>query len=569
MPEPKLILQRWHPLTRLALFALLHGVSTWLGLRFASRGEHLFAVWPSSGVALTALLLSRFRDWPALLLVAFVLEPFSYVPGQLPTVFNFVFSAGNTLEALAGAFLLRRQLGFRPSLERVKDLLALGGFAAVLSTQLSALPGVTLLALLGQIEWTNWWTHWRVYWMSDAMGVLLVAPLLLTWATRGLEGWSRVRRLELTVLLLALGFSSHVFFHWTPANPSVYHPVSYLAFPFILWAALRFEVRGTSAALLVLTGVALAHAESGHGPFSASLQGLNTYGERLVLLQSFLAAVGLSGLLVAAAVGERRRNQETISNLNQELRQSLDTLATTQLELVRRERMAAVGEMAASVAHEVRNPLAVLSNSVAALSPGSLTEKDSRELLGLMREEITRLDHLITGLLDFARPAAPRLFLHSLGALVEEALASSLRSMPSSERVRVTRTLEELPEQELDAQQMLLALTHLFTNALQAMPEGGSLHVELRRELLDGKYPRACLAITDSGPGITPEVMARLFEPFYTTKASGTGLGLAMVRRIVEGPHHGEVQVRSTPGQGTTFLVYLPLREAARSTQTG
>ena len=545
MPEPKLILQRWHPLTRLALFALLHGTSTWLGMRFASRGEHLFAVWPSSGVALTALLLSRSRDWPALLLVAFLLEPFGYAPGQLPIAANFVFSAGNTLEAFTGAFLLRRHLGFRPSLERVKDLLALGGFAALLSTQLSAVPGVTLLALLEKVSWTHWWTHWRVYWMSDAMGVLLVAPLLLSWATRGLEGWSRVLRLELTVLLLALGFSSHVFFHWTPADASVYHPVSYLAFPFILWAALRFEVRGTSAALLVLTAVALAHAESDSGPFARSFEGLSTYGERLVLLQSFLAAVGLSGLLVAAAVSERRRTQQ---------------------ELVRRERLAAVGEMAASVAHEVRNPLGAISNSVDALSLRSLPEEDTRALLGLMREEVTRLDHLITGLLDFARPAEPRLLPQSLGALVEEALESSLRSMPRSERVQVTRTQEELPALELDAQQTHLALSHLFTNALQAMPQGGSLQVELRREVLDGQLPRACLTITDTGPGITPEGMARLFEPFYTTKASGTGLGLAMVRRIVEA-HHGEVQVRSTPGQGTTFLIHLPLGKAARSPQ--
>jgi signal transduction histidine kinase len=566
VPEPKLILQRWHPLTRLALFVLLHGASTWLGMRFSSRGEHVFAVWPSSGVALSALLLSRFRDWPALLLAAFLLEPFGYAPGQLPAASHFVFSAGNTLEALTGAFLLRRHLGFRPSLERVRDLLALGGFAAVLSTQLSAVPGVTLLALLEKISWTHWWTHWRVFWMSDAMGVLLVTPLLLSWAMRGLEGWSRVRRLELTALLLALGFSSHVFFHWTPVDSSVYHPVSYLAFPFILWAALRFEVRGTSAALLVLTAVALEHAESGSGPFSGGIEGLSTYGERLVLLQSFLAAVGLSGLLVAAAVGERRRTQEMVSNLNQELRQSLEALATTQRELVRRERLAAVGEMAASVAHEVRNPLAVISNSVAALSEGPLAEEDAREVRGLMREEVTRLDHLITGLLDFARPAEPRLFPQSLGALVEEALESSLRSMPRSERVEVKRTLEELPELELDAQQTHLALSNLFTNALQAMPQGGALQVELRRELLDGQPPRARLAITDTGPGITPEGMARLFEPFYTTKASGTGLGLAMVRRIVEA-HHGEVQVRSTPGQGTTFLVYLPLGKAARSTQ--
>jgi signal transduction histidine kinase len=96
------------------------------------------------------------------------------------------------------------------------------------------------------------------------------------------------------------------------------------------------------------------------------------------------------------------------------------------------------------------------------------------------------------------------------------------------------------------------------------MPGGGTLHVELRREEYEGRA-QAALAVTDSGPGMTPEVMAHLFQPFYTTKASGTGLGLAIVRRIVDA-HQGEVRVHSTVGQGTTFLVLLPLHAVPRTT---
>ena len=96
------------------------------------------------------------------------------------------------------------------------------------------------------------------------------------------------------------------------------------------------------------------------------------------------------------------------------------------------------------------------------------------------------------------------------------------------------------------------------------MPQGGTLHVGLGQAPARGGVPQARVSITDSGPGIPPEVMARLFEPFYTTKASGTGLGLAIVRRIVEA-HHGSVEVHSTPGQGTTFVILLPLAEASRS----
>jgi signal transduction histidine kinase len=183
-----------------------------------------------------------------------------------------------------------------------------------------------------------------------------------------------------------------------------------------------------------------------------------------------------------------------------------------------------------------------------------------------MSEEVARLDHLINGLLDFARPIEPHLLRQSLGGVVEEALEASLRSEPGAGRVQVTRALEPgLPEVPVDAQLLHLALSNLFTNALQAMPRGGTLRVELGRgEPLEGT-PQARLTITDSGPGITPEVMAHIFEPFYTTKAAGTGLGLAIVRRIIEA-HHGQVQVRTTPGQGTAFIVLLPLAGAARAT---
>jgi signal transduction histidine kinase len=124
-------------------------------------------------------------------------------------------------------------------------------------------------------------------------------------------------------------------------------------------------------------------------------------------------------------------------------------------------------------------------------------------------------------------------------------------------------TLTKVP---LDAQLLHLALSNLFINALQAMPQGGSLRVKLDREPRDGRF-LARIAITDTGPGIPPEVMARIFEPFYTTKAKGTGLGLTIVRRIVDA-HHGEVEVNSIPGQGTTFIVHLPLVRTPRDEET-
>jgi signal transduction histidine kinase len=566
VPDSKHIFQRWHPLARLALFALVYGASTWVGMGLTAPGEHISAMWPSCGVALAALLLSRFRDWPALLLVALVVKPLCYAPGQVPSLGSFAFSAANALEALVGALLLRRYVGFRPTLERVRDVLALGVVGALLSPVLSATPGVTLLALHGKLPWAEWASQWRVYWVGNAMGVLLVAPALLSWATRGREGWSHARQGELAALLGTLGLTMHLAFLWVPLDADIYHPVSYLALPFILWAALRFESRGTAAALLALASVVILHTLAGHGPFATGQPGPGASGERVVFLQTFLAALASSGLLLAAALGERRHAQEKVSNLNRELSQSLAELAAAQQALVHRERLAALGEMSVSVAHEVRNPLAVIANAVAALTRLARPEDNSTawELLGFMSEEVARLDQLVHGLLDFARPQEPRLLTQPLGSVVEGALQAALRSVPGSSRVRVTRAVEpELPDSPLDAQLLHLALSNLFTNALQAMPQGGSLHVKLHREVREGQL-LARLAITDSGPGIPPEVLARVFEPFYTTRAAGTGLGLAIVRRIVDA-HQGEVRVLSAVGQGTTVVVSLPLSKAPRT----
>jgi signal transduction histidine kinase len=139
--------------------------------------------------------------------------------------------------------------------------------------------------------------------------------------------------------------------------------------------------------------------------------------------------------------------------------------------------------------------------------------------------------------------------------VVDGALNASLRSGPA--RITVSRTVEEgLPPVAVDPQLLHVALTNLFTNAVQAMPDGGTLTTKLEPDT-HGGAPHARLTISDTGHGMAPEVRARIFEPFFTTRASGTGLGLAIVRRIVDS-HHGEVAVQSTVGQGTTFTVWLP-----------
>ena len=556
MPEPKHILQHRSAPLSWVVFTALYAGSVWLGMRLTPAGHHFSAIWPASGVLLTALLLARWRHWPVLVVTALLVEPFASAPGHWPTPGTLLLAADNSLEAFVGAFVLRRWVRLRPPLERMRDVLGLLGLTVLLCPVVSATPGATLLVLHGQVTWPEWWREWRVFWVGDAMGVLLMAPALLCWGVPERVRWSRARWGELLVLLLGLMLTVHLAFKWAPETQSPHHPLTYAAFPFILWAALRFEARGTSLALLALATVAVSHTLMGRGPFALGAADAPAAATSLLFLQSFLAAVAVSGWMLSAAVSEQRHAREKSERLNRELREF-------QRELVRRERLAAVGQLAASVAHEVRNPLGVLANSVTTLVRHHLPLGNATigSLVNAMGEEVERLDLLITSLVDFAQPPAPRLTAQPLAPVVEEALDNALHTSEVPVRITVTRALDPaVPEAPLDALLLHRALNNLFLNALQAMPQGGLLRVELSRDEPSAQEgpPHARITISDTGAGIPPEVMRRLFEPFFTTKALGAGLGLAIVRGIVEA-HHGKVDVRSTPGEGTTFTVRLPL----------
>ncbi|MBJ6766095.1 MASE1 domain-containing protein [Myxococcaceae bacterium JPH2] len=543
---------RLMPLVRLGLFIAVYAVAARMGSLLSFAPEHVSAMWPPSGVALAVLTLSPVREWPWLMLAAVALEPVVTAEAHWPVgPAHFAIACGNMLEAGVGALLLRRAVRLHPAMNRVRDALGLCA-TALSSPALSASVGVATLVLAGRLTWANAPTVWRVFWVGDAMGILVVAPLLFTWNARRGATASRQRPWELALLLVALGAATHAVFRAAPSTTTSFHPLSYLAFPFLLWAALRFDARGAATATAVLSAVSLWHTSLGSGPFAGPQPNLN-----LSFLQSFLAAASVSGLMLAGALGERRRAQDEVSHLNTELRQSLDRLAATQAALVRRERMAALGELSATVAHEVRNPLGAIANALAAFRrmhtppPGSTADT----LLAVMDEEVHRLDHIVNDMLDFTRPMEPRLQAQSLEPLVEGALTSALRTGPPG--LEVVRDLDAaLPPAAVDAQLLHVALTNLFHNALQAMSAGGTLTVRLTSDLRGGT-PHARLSISDTGHGISPELQARVFEPFFTTRATGTGLGLAIVRRIVDS-HHGTVAVHSLPGQGTTFTLWLP-----------
>jgi two-component system, NtrC family, sensor histidine kinase PilS len=235
--------------------------------------------------------------------------------------------------------------------------------------------------------------------------------------------------------------------------------------------------------------------------------------------------------------------------------EDLSAIRAMESRMRQADRLATVGRMAANIAHEIRNPLASLTGAIEVLT-SPLTADDARERLSqIVARESERLNHIIKNFLEYARPAPLSIATFDVAAAAEEVLLLlEHRASPGS--LKVLREFAPSIPWAVDAQQFRQILWNLCLNAVEAMPEGGELRVSVaaRGETLE-------VAVSDTGDGIAAGDVAHVFEPFFSTKPEGTGLGLALVHRIVQ-DHGGEIDVRSSPGLGTTFTVTLPARNA-------
>jgi signal transduction histidine kinase len=278
-----------------------------------------------------------------------------------------------------------------------------------------------------------------------------------------------------------------------------------------------------------------------------------------LLTHAFLLyAFGVAGtLLLRYRVGkdELEKAARSLQEKSEELRHSYAELRLVQNELVTKKQLAAVGELAAAIAHEVRNPLAVIVNAVAGLRRSAVRDEDRTMLLGIVDEEAARLNRLVTDLLRFARPVSVK---RSPVSLLE--LANRSRSSAMLDGHQIVVRMDDDPELHtvwVDPSLFRLVFDNLVENACQAMKSGGTVQILVHRGQLRGE-PAVRIEIADSGQGMEQGVRERALDPFFTTRPSGTGLGLPIVHRIIEA-HGGEIRLDSEEGQGTTVTLLLPL----------
>jgi signal transduction histidine kinase/putative methionine-R-sulfoxide reductase with GAF domain len=240
--------------------------------------------------------------------------------------------------------------------------------------------------------------------------------------------------------------------------------------------------------------------------------------------------------------------------MEEKIQKTTADLKKTEAQLIRSEKLAALGQLAAGFAHEIRNPLTSINILIHSMTEKSPSRDSYNEDLKVIEEEIHRINEIVDQFLRFAKPAPPLLERGDVLSILEETL-QLLRPQIEKHHVAVEKEFQTLSIILMDREQIKQAILNLLLNAIQAMPGGGHL-VLSGRNSEDGQWTYLC--IQDSGMGISPEDMDKLFDPFFSTKEGGIGLGLSIAHRIID-QHRGKIEVESAPGKGTLFTVWLPI----------
>ncbi len=486
---------------------------------------------PPPGLSLALLLVLGVRFGPALLVAGLAADFF--VRGTHPSAVSVLGNASIAISYTACAAILLR-LDVSPGLGNLRDVNRFVILALVMPS-LAALGYLGSYAAAGAIPWSAVPRSALQFWVGDAIGILVTTPVLV-------GAWQLLRRrpariniveavLQAAAILTALAL---VFGLGQEDAPKYF----YFLFLPLIWIGVRHGVRGAAFALLVIQlGIIVAVQLAG---FAAAT---------VLEFQLLMLALAITGLVLGAVVSDRRHAQEA--------------LAAREAELARSLRLAAAAETASSLAHELNQPLSAVSNYVQACTL-LLAQRDfDRERLAAtlrtVVREVSRAGEVIRRLRDFFRSGSSRLERVAIGDLVDSC-ARSLAPRLSREGIVLRREIEpHLAEPLADRLQIEAVLNNLLFNAIDALTSGEfaerAIMLHARREAGAVK-----ITVTDSGPGLPPELAEDMFRPFVTTKPEGMGLGLAISRSIVE--NHGGRLVAERVSRGAAFSFTLPLESA-------
>jgi signal transduction histidine kinase/FixJ family two-component response regulator len=457
-------------------------------------------------------------------------------------------SIGNTLEPVAAVFLLRR-LGFRGLFDRFDEVMTFVVAAACLSTLLSASIGVSSLWLSGVITRSQLAATWMPWWLGDMLGDLVIAPLLLVWLQKdnpAIASWHLLgKKFEALALLLVMTLLALSVFK-SSVSQEIIGMRPYIIFPTLFWAASRFGLKGTTLAVFVLA------VSSTWGTIFEQSQGNIVFN--LYQLQAFLSVFSVTALAVAAVFSERATALIKAESAETEMR------AASKVK----------DEFLATLSHELRSPLNVIMGYAALIRDGQLNPESTKEAIEAIYRSSESQNQLIGELLDISRIVSGKFELEKkpvqLATIVQNAV-NNVRLSAEAKNITLTLRIAPGPICVLgDSTRLQQILWNLCTNAVKFTPSKGRIDI-----VVDHVDDEVEISVSDSGQGIDPEFLPYVFRPFYqqdssvSRQHSGLGLGLAIVRHLVE-MHGGTVAAKSAgQGQGSTFTVRMPAHQPAMS----
>ena len=506
---------------RIALVAAVYFAAAKVALALAIPPGYATSVWPPSGIALAALLLSGWRLWPGVWLGAAAAN--FTIQSSLPVAA--AIATGNTLEALLAALLIQRALGRHGRFERGEDVVRFVGIAVGAATVAATVASLTL-GLGGYVPPEQSGYHWWTWWQGDVAGIIIVTPLVLSWARPQRAAWTADRGPELVMFAILLLVAASASFAW-PYGSSA--PFFFLLLPFMIWAAFRFSQTEVTTAAAIVCGIAVWQTVAGRGPFATENTNLS-----LLLLQAFMCTVAVMGLVLSAVLDERRRAAERLKQAHDELEQFVYVAA-----------------------HDLQEPLRSVLNFTDMLGRrAERLDAESRDYLGFIESGVSRMRRILADLLAFSqvdRRAGEPVEVDCEKAL--DAALEGLRAALGESGAVVSR--DRLPTVTGVATLIELVFQNLVGNAVKFRSERPlRIHVGARRE-----GAQWVLSVRDNGIGIAARHFGTIFEMFQRLHASerysGTGIGLTICRKIVE-RHGGRVWLESQESAGTTFYFSIP-----------
>jgi signal transduction histidine kinase len=536
----------------LAIFAVYFFTAR-IGLSLDAVSGFATLVWPPTGIALAALLILGYRYWPAIAAGAFLVN---IVTGASRFVALGI-AAGNTLEALAGAYLLTRLFDFHISLERVKDVLALIWYGAMVSTLISATIGVSVITLGGAAK-VSFGETWLAWWIGDMLGNLVVAPLILVWVARFRQPISRKQFTEAVMPIALLIVASVLTFYGLPRFGIRPFTFAYAIVPFLIWISLRFRQRGCVTATFVVSTIAIwgTVVTTPHEPSALS--------HNLILLQCFIGITAATFMVMAAVVAERELTQKK----EPELAQKAVMLTKQRLRLETLNK--AKDEFISIASHQLRTPATIVKQYLGMLLDayvGTLP-KQQRAYVKAAYDNNERQLKIINDLLRVARLDANKNNLDKslcdITKLVYEIIAHNKRSFAKRQQQLLMQTGRRHIRAHADEEFLRMVIENLIDNAGKYTGEGGTISIALAQS-----DDRILLHVSDTGMGIAKKDQARLFQKFsrienaQSRSINGSGLGLYWAKKVVD-LHGGTLTLASEMGKGSTFTMSLPLGPSSR-----